>query len=267
VSSAPAGAAVLASFRELAASPLSLPLSPAWIARLARDLLEAAPREARRRRDALGRALERRSSRTPDGALDAAPEREATAESDAARAARDAADGTDVAAALSGDGGAFARLVERHQDAIARHLYRFTRERAAHEELVQDVFVEAWQSLRGWRADAPLRHWLRRIATRVGYRFWTGRTRRREQERPDAELLAACAAAPDDIAPRDAAELAHALLARLSPRDRLVLTLMYLDGCSVRETAGLTGWSQTMVKVQAHRARKRLAALLEGRAR
>ena len=56
----------------------------------------------------------------------------------------------------------------------------------------------------------------------------------------------------------------HALLARLPPRDRLVLTLIYLDGCSVAEAAELTGWSQTMTKVQAHRARKKLKKLLEG---
>jgi RNA polymerase sigma-70 factor (ECF subfamily) len=240
--------------------------SSRWIALLARDLLERAPREAPGRRGhALGHALDRASRRTPDRPIDEALDREAPLELEADRAARELADGRDVAAALSGDGGAFARLVERHQDAIARHLYRFTRDRAVHEELVQDVFVEAWQSLRGWRADAPLRHWLRRIATRVGYRFWTARTRRREAERPaDDELLARLAAAPDDIAPREAAELAHALLAKLPPRDRLVLTLVYLDGCSVRQAAELTGWSQTMVKVQAHRARKRLAALLPG---
>jgi RNA polymerase sigma-70 factor (ECF subfamily) len=48
-------------------------------------------------------------------------------------------------------------------------------------------------------------------------------------------------------------------------RDRLVLMLIYLEGCSVAEAAEATGWSRTMVKVQAHRARRRLRALLETR--
>ena len=38
---------------------------------------------------------------------------------------------------------------------------------------------------------------------------------------------------------------------------------MYLEECSVRATAELTGWSEGMVKVQAHRARKKLAVLLD----
>jgi DNA-directed RNA polymerase specialized sigma24 family protein len=42
-----------------------------------------------------------------------------------------------------------------------------------------------------------------------------------------------------------------------------VLTLIYLDGCSVAEAAEQAGWSQTMTKVQAHRARKKLKKLLE----
>jgi RNA polymerase sigma-70 factor (ECF subfamily) len=42
----------------------------------------------------------------------------------------------------------------------------------------------------------------------------------------------------------------------------LVLTLFYLEGCAVAEIARLTGWSQTMVKVQAFRARNRLKKLL-----
>ena len=55
----------------------------------------------------------------------------------------------------------------------------------------------------------------------------------------------------------------HHLLAKLRPRDRLVLTLMYLEGLSMKEIAETTGWSVAMVKVQAHRARKRMRALSE----
>jgi len=60
-----------------------------------------------------------------------------------------------------------------------------------------------------------------------------------------------------------ASEILGDLLEGLLPRDRLVLTLLYWDGCSVAEAAELTGWTQTMVKVQAYRARKRLKRLIE----
>ena len=179
----------------------------------------------------------------------------------------DARDEQDVGASLNGDGAAFERLVRRHQDALARHLHRFTRDRGELEALVQESFVEAWRGLRGWRAEAPFAHWLKRIATRVGYRYWKARRRLENQREPaDDGLLRADDDVPAQVGVREAAEHVHALLARLAPRDRLGLTLIYLDGCDVARAAELTGWSRTMVKVQAHRARKRLAKLLEGRA-
>jgi RNA polymerase sigma-70 factor (ECF subfamily) len=168
-------------------------------------------------------------------------------------------DEADVRASLDGDGQAFGRLVQRYQAPIAAYLWRFTRQRADWEELIQDVFVEAFVSLPGYRAEAPLLHWLKRIATRVGYRYW----RRRQAQRREKPIREAEATADrfDALSAGEASELVHALLARLSPRDRLVMTLVYLEECSTREIAQLTGWSESLVKVQAYRARKRLKKL------
>ena len=68
---------------------------------------------------------------------------------------------------------------------------------------------------------------------------------------------------PTGYSAGEAGELVHRALATLAPRDRLVLTLMHLEGQSVAEVAGSTGWSATMVKVQAWRARARLKKALE----
>ena len=176
-------------------------------------------------------------------------------------------DEADIQATLGGDGRAFARLVARHQQAVARHLLKFARDAATREQLVQDTFVEAWSSLGSFRGRSPLQHWLLALATRVGYRHWTsqareGRTASLDALTPDELAALDGGAATDD--PREAAELVHRLLARLSPRDRLVLTLLHLDGRSVAETAELTGWSRALVKVQAFRARARLRALIDG---
>jgi RNA polymerase sigma-70 factor (ECF subfamily) len=166
----------------------------------------------------------------------------------------------DIEAAQGGDPDAFARLVRRYQQPIAQRLWRFTRDRTVLEELVQESFVQAWMSLAKYRADAPLLHWLMRIATRVGYRHWKSDRRRREthEQRP-AESLAA----HDPPSPHEAAEYVDHWLAQLPPRDRLVLMLTIVEGCTVAETAEQTGWSQSMVKVQAHRARAKLRKLME----
>jgi RNA polymerase sigma-70 factor (ECF subfamily) len=179
-------------------------------------------------------------------------------------------DWPDIRCTLGGDGEAYARLVRKYQGAIAAQMWRFCRQRSACEELTHEVFVEAYLSLRRYRGDAPLVHWLRRIATRVGYRYYQRQANQRNENTiglQEWDQVNAPAEMKNNLETIEAAEAAatvHALLAKLSPRDRLVLTLIYLEDCSVAEAAEMIGWSQTMVKVQAHRARKKLKKLCDG---
>jgi RNA polymerase sigma-70 factor (ECF subfamily) len=59
------------------------------------------------------------------------------------------------------------------------------------------------------------------------------------------------------------ADLTEKVLSKLSPDDRVVLTLMDGEDLSVKEVAELTGWSQANIKVKAFRARRRMRKLLE----
>jgi RNA polymerase sigma-70 factor (ECF subfamily) len=173
---------------------------------------------------------------------------------------RDAKLSADIRAASRGDGEAYSRIIGRYQQTIARRMHRFTRDPGAIEELVHDVFVEAYFSLSKYRGDAPLEHWLQKIATRVGYKYWERRQRERTISFEDGVHDPSVA---EDGAAGDAVEEVGAALEKLPPRDRLVLTLLYLESRSVAEAADLAGWSQTMVKVQAYRARGKLRKLLE----
>ena len=175
-------------------------------------------------------------------------------------------DAEDIRQTQDGDSEAYRRLVERYQVHVAQILWRFSRDRSVHEELVQDVFVEAYLSLNTYHGRAPLGHWLARIATRVGYRYWKEKARQRATEPFSLEEWDQVADDDDMLAriePDRAADILHRLLAQLPPRDRLVLMLRYLEGCDVAETARRTGWTKTMVKVQALRARNKLKKLVE----
>ncbi len=172
-----------------------------------------------------------------------------------------ATDWADIQGTLGGDSSSYARLVKRYQAAISAYMWRFTRDPLVWDELVQDVFVEGYLSLPKYARRAPLLHWLKRIATRVGYRYWRARRRRQDElPLPDESELSRLRDG-DGMAVADAADLVQYLLAQLAPRDRLVMTLTYMEGCDVKEIVQLTGWTRTMVKVQAHRARRRLARI------
>lgn len=177
-------------------------------------------------------------------------------------------DWSDIRLTLTGDGAAYARLISRYQQHLARYLWRFTRNPQAHEELVQTVFVEAYFQLRSFAGRSPLIHWLQVIATRVGYRFWKWQAKQRERRVvsiDQADETVSTAEPNMLLESTEAAARVHACLERLPPRDRLVITLLHLEEKSIAEIAQFTGWSQTMVKVQAYRARGKLAKLLRER--
>lgn len=170
-------------------------------------------------------------------------------------------DELDLQAALKGEEAAYARLVQRYQAAVSSQMLRFSRQRTVIEELVQEVFVQAYFSLPKFNHRSPWLHWLRKIAMRVGYKHWQRAAR--ERRHYESRGLSAAVQYSTDQPSSPAETSVFELLDRLPPRDRLVLVLMYVDEYSVAEIAEQIGWSRIMVKVQAHRARKKLQRLLE----
>ena len=74
--------------------------------------------------------------------------------------------------AQRGDSDAFRQIIECYQSHVSKLLWRFTRDKTVHEELVQECFVQVYFSLKTYKKRAPFEHWISRIATRVGYRYW-----------------------------------------------------------------------------------------------
>lgn len=67
-----------------------------------------------------------------------------------------------------GDFNAFERLFERHRKMVYRYAYRMTPRRDDAEDVVQEVFVRAYQNLHRYRDEAKFTTWLLRIATNLG---------------------------------------------------------------------------------------------------
>ena len=55
-----------------------------------------------------------------------------------------------------------------------------------------------------------------------------------------------------------ARELVEKLLESLSPEDRLVIQMLEIEESSIAEIQQVTGWSATMIRVRAFRARRKL---------
>lgn len=169
----------------------------------------------------------------------------------------------DIMASLAGDGEAYRRIVQAYEQQILRLMWRFTRERAECEILVQDVFVEAFFSLKSYKGSGPFSHWLNKIATRVGYRYWKNQERAKLFVPVEDFDAVDTKQAPEDIDPSEAAAALHKLLSHLQAEDRLVLTLMYFENCSIEEIAQRMGWTRAGTKMRAMRARGKLKKIAD----
>jgi RNA polymerase sigma-70 factor (ECF subfamily) len=167
----------------------------------------------------------------------------------------------DIRASQNGDHEAYRRLVLRHEASISRLMWRFSQQIHICEELVHDTFVEAYGSLGGYQFQGSFSAWLKRIATRRGYRYWKQRDRDQKYVAlDDVEPLEAPTSHRDAA---DASALVDHLLAQVKPIDRLILTLLYLEDCNTKDIARRLGWTRGMVKMRAYRARKKLRSIVE----
>jgi RNA polymerase sigma-70 factor, ECF subfamily len=177
-----------------------------------------------------------------------------------------------VAAIAAGDETAFEQLFERYRRHVARVAGRFFAQRDQMEEIVQDSFTKAYFALGTYHGThaASFKAWLTQIAVNSCY-DQLRRTRRRPEQSLDisdneshlfATQLRALDAASNVERTAVSRDLAEKLLARLRPDDRMVLTLLDVEGFSVAEIAEMTNWSVSKVKVRAHRARMHLRKVL-----
>jgi len=181
-------------------------------------------------------------------------------------------DDTLVAAIAAGDETAFEQLFERHRRHIARVAGRFFNHHEQIEEIIQDSFTKAYFALGTYHGThaASFKAWLTQIAVNCCY-DQLRRTRRRPEQALElsdneghqlAIELRAVGADSDVERTVVSRDLAAKLLARLSPDDRMVLTLLDVEGFSVAEIVEMTSWSPSKVKVRAHRARAHLRKVL-----
>jgi RNA polymerase sigma-70 factor (ECF subfamily) len=176
-----------------------------------------------------------------------------------------------VAAASAGDEAAFAQLFERHRRQVARIAGRFFAQREQVEEIIQDSFTKVYLALHTYHGthDASFKAWLAQITVNACYDQLRRARRRPEHalseftENQSQDITTQLRAAHSDIeGALVSRDLAVKLLSRLSAEDRLVLTLLDVEGFSVAEIAEMTSWSVSKVKVRAHRARAHLRRVL-----
>lgn len=167
---------------------------------------------------------------------------------------------------LKGDTRAFGLLVEQYQGYVFTIVIRMVKVREEAEEVAQDTFIKAFESLSSFRGESKFSSWLYSIA----YRKALDRLRKNKKYNT-SELI-------EDITESEAgisenaqhiledkerkAQIQHCIM-QLPEVDAALITLYYFEEQSVKEMAEITKLSEENIKVKLHRSRKKMFTLLK----
>lgn len=176
--------------------------------------------------------------------------------------------------AQHGDEDAFAEIVRRYSPRVFRICARYFRQRNLVDDAAQEVFLRAYTRLGDYEGRGSLEGWLSRIAATTCLNLLRNSPRQHESSLSDLteeqsdwldRQLADISAERHRSVENSmaAADLADRVLSSLSPDDRLVLTLVDAGETPIKDVAEMTGWSESKVKVQAFRARRRMRKAVE----
>lgn len=177
---------------------------------------------------------------------------------------------TCLARIRAGDEAAARRFVEATGPLVAKIVRAYLPRHHDRQACEQETYLRAFERIDQYRAEAPLEHWLSRIAVHACLDELRRRKRRpelrrvdlddRERDALDAASRTDAASGPEAAAAR---ELVEKLLECLEPEDAVIVRMLEMEERSTAEIARLLGRSQTAVKVRAFRARRRLRRALD----
>ena len=168
---------------------------------------------------------------------------------------------------LSGDVSAYASLVAKHKNLVFSIVLKIVNNREDAEEISQDVFLKAYQSLSTFERKSKFSTWLYRIA----YNAAISKTRKKKVEMVAIEETVITNYSTDEVGrnmheleENDRQLILEKALKRLPEEDNLLITLFYKNENSIEDISDITGLSVSNVKVRLHRIRKKLYEEMNG---
>jgi RNA polymerase sigma factor (sigma-70 family) len=162
---------------------------------------------------------------------------------------------------LSGNVRAYGFLVEKHKEMVFSIALKIVHNREDAEEISQDAFVKAYQSLSGFKNEAKFSTWLYRIV----YNSAISKVRKKKLELAPLDDSTINNYSDDKIDPDfflvdepDQFELLQKALQSLPEDENVIVSLFYQNENSIEDISAITGLTVANVKVKLHRIRKKL---------
>jgi RNA polymerase sigma-70 factor (ECF subfamily) len=166
-----------------------------------------------------------------------------------------------IQTAREGDGDAFRSLFDAHNGRVFGLAYKYLRNRADAEDVLQETFIRAYRSLGTYdpAKGAEFSVWLNRICVNCSIDALR-RTKRRSAQPLEGETLNTVPSDNPEDDPERAARgreirlRVEQALNRLSPRQRMIFAMRHDMGYSIREIAAEVGSTEGSVKKHLFRA-------------
>jgi RNA polymerase sigma-70 factor (ECF subfamily) len=177
-----------------------------------------------------------------------------------------------IAACLRGQRSAFAELVFRYQDRLFNTVYRLVGNAEDAQDVVQEAFLHAYQSLGSFKGDSQFFTWIYRIAINTAISL---KRKQRSMVRIDGREPGSMPEPVDDseysrperaLEMAEHEELVQGALNQLSAEHRTVLIMKDIDGQKYEIMAEILQVPIGTIRSRLHRARLELRDILQARA-
>lgn len=167
---------------------------------------------------------------------------------------------------LAGETSAFGELVDRYQNFVFSIALRIVKHREEAEEVAQDSFIKAFDSLSRFRGEAKFSSWLYRIVYHKSL-DWIKKNKREQSfllvEEITSKDLDGIQNGLDFMLVEERKEMVGRCIGKLTGKDATLIELYYFEELAVKEIAEITGLTEDNIKIKLYRSRKKLLNLLK----
>jgi RNA polymerase sigma-70 factor (ECF subfamily) len=173
-----------------------------------------------------------------------------------------------IAAVKSGDAGPYDYLVSKYMKRVVSIAWGIVRNADDAEDLAQEAFVKAYQTIERFKSGEPFGPWIYRIVTNLSLDVLKPRQRFRHEELTDSHPAARGDRADLAAVSNELASRIDAAIQSLPEMQRIVARLFLVEHFEHAEIAGMTHLSEGTVRSHLSLARAKLrewlADLYEG---
>jgi RNA polymerase sigma-70 factor, ECF subfamily len=158
---------------------------------------------------------------------------------------------------------AFTNVLNDHKARLLRICTAYTTTRSDRDDVFQEIAVQIWCALPDFRGDAALTTWLYRIAVNTALRF---AQKERKRSALSMTLQRSGVSWLEDVhtdcshteGHHERIEHLHRCIAELSDDGERSVMVLYLEECSYKEIAAITGLSESNIGVKINRCKRKL---------